>query len=194
MAKICSNCEKENPSAANFCMFCNTQLVEEDQLSEEDKLRKKNAELQEQVELLKRTKELEKKVENAAPRQEAFSPQIIVPKIVEQKPSRFHYETNETKKQEQPRMFANAFGFEGRIRRTEYFLSCVLCFFGGMLSAIPILIWLLIPLLWFAFAQGAKRCHDLNNSGWYQIIPFYALLLLFSEGDRGVNNYGVSPK
>ena len=41
MAKICPNCEKENPSAANYCMFCNAQLVDEEQLSEEDKLRKK---------------------------------------------------------------------------------------------------------------------------------------------------------
>ena len=59
MAKICPNCEKENPSAANYCMFCNTQLVEEEQLSEEDKLRKQLAEQKEQMELLKRNKELE---------------------------------------------------------------------------------------------------------------------------------------
>lgn len=60
MAKICPNCEKENPSAANYCMFCNTQLVNNDQLTEEDKLRKKIAELEEQKELLKQSKELEK--------------------------------------------------------------------------------------------------------------------------------------
>ena len=81
MAKICPNCEKENPSAANFCMFCMTQLIEEDRLSEEDKLRKRNAELQEQLELFKRNKELEKKVENVVPQKETFSPPTIEPEV-----------------------------------------------------------------------------------------------------------------
>jgi hypothetical protein len=62
MAKICPNCETENPSAFSFCGKCGFQLVEEEQLSEEDKLRKKNAELQEQLELLKRNKELKKEL------------------------------------------------------------------------------------------------------------------------------------
>lgn len=40
MAKICPNCGTENPSAANFCMKCNTKLIDEQtQLSEEDRLR-----------------------------------------------------------------------------------------------------------------------------------------------------------
>jgi len=61
MAKNCPNCGLENPSIAKFCMGCNTQLVEENQLSEEDKLRIQNADLREQVqELKKQKKTLEK--------------------------------------------------------------------------------------------------------------------------------------
>lgn len=51
-----------------------------------------------------------------------------------------------------------------------------------------------IPLIWFFLAQGAKRCHDRGNSGWYQLIPFYGFWMLFADGDAGVNNYGVNPK
>lgn len=58
------------------------------------------------------------------------------------------------------------------------------------------LFWLmlLIPMLWFMFAQGAKRCHDRDNTGWYQLIPFYVLWMMFAEGDTSANNYGEFPK
>ena len=51
-----------------------------------------------------------------------------------------------------------------------------------------------IPLLWFLIAQGAKRCHDRGNSGWYQLIPFYVFWLLFADGESGKNEYGLNPK
>ena len=53
---------------------------------------------------------------------------------------------------------------------------------------------LLIPVYWFLLAQGAKRCHDRGNSGWYQIIPFYNLWMLFADSEKGVNDYGLNPK
>lgn len=64
------------------------------------------------------------------------------------------------------------------------------------LSAGFAIVWLLllIPALWIFYAQGAKRCHDMNNSGWYQLIPFYALWMIFKKGDTGSNNYGDDPK
>lgn len=97
-------------------------------------------------------------------------------------------------------MFSNVFSFNGRIRRTEYVISFVAYIIitnivnevvksGSMVFSLAN-----IPLLWFLWAQGAKRCHDLGNSGWWQIIPFYVFWLLFQEGKPGMNEFGLNPK
>jgi len=100
-------------------------------------------------------------------------------------------------------MFSKPFSFNGRIRRLEYGISFIIAVF--FISFIDVLIeesyelaWLLlayIPLYWFLFAQGAKRCHDRGNSGWFQIIPFYSLWMIFGKGEEGIRNeYGINPK
>lgn len=111
-------------------------------------------------------------------------------------------------------MFKNPFSFRGRIRRLEYGLSIIImyvyimvfAFIMGVLLGVfgaadlsdeiftLILLPLYIPVYWFMLAQGAKRCHDRGNSGWYQIIPFYNLVMLFGDGDFGINEYGPNPK
>lgn len=99
-------------------------------------------------------------------------------------------------------MFKNPFSFEGRIRRTEYGLSqiiyvavvVVLSLLIELNESLKILAILLLPLLWFMFAQGAKRCHDRGNSGWYMFIPFYGLWMLFADSEHGSNEYGPNPK
>ena len=106
-------------------------------------------------------------------------------------------------------MFKQPFSFCGRIRRTEYGLSVLIFSFGtilvqaittgddsGTASGTTSLIFLVlvVPFYWFLWAQGAKRCHDIGRSGWYQIIPFYGLFLLFEDGNREWNEYGVNPK
>ena len=53
---------------------------------------------------------------------------------------------------------------------------------------------LLFAVVWIRMAQGAKRCHDIDISGWYQLIPFYTIVLIFQKGSIGANEYGVSPK
>lgn len=101
-----------------------------------------------------------------------------------------------------PAMFKNVFSFDGRIRRLEFGLSAIVYFFYYFLAylmaisfdAADLLILFLIPGLWFLWAQGSKRCHDMGNNGWFQIIPFYGLWMLFVEGDFGFNKYGVNPK
>jgi uncharacterized membrane protein YhaH (DUF805 family) len=100
------------------------------------------------------------------------------------------------------RMFVHPFSIKGRIRRKEYVLSVVieyvyirllfLLFGGGHLSTFTFM--LSIPGIWFIVAQGTKRCHDINVSGWIQVIPFYPIILIFSRGDVGANKYGDSPK
>ena len=103
-------------------------------------------------------------------------------------------------------MFKRPFSFNGRIRRLEYGISFILYFiwyvFIGVMSktsepspAASIFILVsFIPMIWFLWAQNAKRCHDRGNSGWYQLIPFYFLVLLFGDGDEGENEYGDNPK
>jgi uncharacterized membrane protein YhaH (DUF805 family) len=107
-------------------------------------------------------------------------------------------------------MFKNPFSFTGRIRRTEfgisyigYFVACLIIIgIGGInhnasysRDSSPMLVLLLyIPLFWFLLAQGAKRCHDVGHSGWWQIIPFYIFWMLFQDGNPGPNEYGDDPK
>jgi uncharacterized membrane protein YhaH (DUF805 family) len=103
-------------------------------------------------------------------------------------------------------MFKNPFSFEGRIRRTEYGLSFIILAVGRVVLAMllagassgqdlsPIYLLFQIPFLWFFWAQGAKRCHDVGWNGWYQLIPFVPLYLIFGEGAKGINNYGLDPK
>jgi len=105
--------------------------------------------------------------------------------------------------EEKPRMFQNPFWFKGRIRRLEYgisyiiylayyFLTVGIVEFAELNEAFIFI--LLLPAYWFLIAQGTKRCHDRENSGWYQIIPFYGLWMLFGDSDYGENYYGLNPK
>lgn len=102
-------------------------------------------------------------------------------------------------------MFKNPFSFKGRIRRTEYWLTSiiygVLYFtFYIMLSSYPsegtitIVGLLFLPYWWVLLASNVKRSHDIGNSGWYVLIPFYGLLLAFMGSDGGDNKYGLNPK
>ena len=103
-------------------------------------------------------------------------------------------------------MFKRPFSFRGRIRRLEYFISFILYFIWYVVidvmsktsdPSLAVSIFILIsfiPMIWFLWAQNAKRCHDRGNSGWYQLIPFYFLVLLFGDGEEGENEYGDNPK
>ena len=110
-------------------------------------------------------------------------------------------------------MFKAPFSFNGRIRRTEYGLSMLLYMVVAIVMQFAILSSALsssgertgagaslfffiffIPLIYFMLAQGAKRCHDLGHSGWFQLIPFFGLWMLFADSKTGVNEYGPNPK
>ena len=102
-------------------------------------------------------------------------------------------------------MFESPFSFKGRIRRREYGISFVIYLimwlflkWAGFENTDPLIILLMLPVsfftVWFLWAQGAKRCHDLSYSGWYQIIPLFVLLLIFQQGVLGENDYGHDPR
>ncbi len=99
--------------------------------------------------------------------------------------------------------------FNGRVGRLAYFATL----FGGLFPFfIPIIILIIIGvdvdsvfdspifiscyaiyyiLYWYiSLTVGAKRCHDLEHSGWFQLIPFYGFVMLFSSGDSDDNEYG----
>ncbi|MDT0620872.1 DUF805 domain-containing protein [Croceitalea vernalis] len=100
-------------------------------------------------------------------------------------------------------MFKSPFSFDGRIRRLEYgvsYLIYILLYFTAVfiwqeLEKGGVVFFLLyVVFIWFFMAQGAKRCHDLGNSGFYQLIPFYGLWLIFKDGEISENKYGLNPK
>jgi uncharacterized membrane protein YhaH (DUF805 family) len=99
-------------------------------------------------------------------------------------------------------MFKNPFSFNGRIRRTEFGVSLIIYYIiyfviiasSDESSEQQLMVLLFIPIIWLLLAQGAKRCHDIGRSGWWQIIPFYGFWLLFKDGDMWPNEYGYNPK
>lgn len=103
------------------------------------------------------------------------------------------------------KMFSAVFSFNGRIRRLEYGLTYLAytfyCLPMNVLSEDEIsggfaIIWLLllIPAVWIFWAQGAKRCHDMGYNGWWQIVPFFILVMIFGKGEAQINQYGDPAK
>ena len=109
----------------------------------------------------------------------------------------------------------NYANFSGRARRKEYWsftlvafiISIVLSFldnqiFGtamdenGILSSIFSLA-LFVP----SIAIATRRLHDVGKSGWMQLLYFFIiigwiwlLVLFFTDGEAGSNEYGANPK
>lgn len=102
-------------------------------------------------------------------------------------------------------MFKDIFSYKGRIRRLEYGLTYLgyivinnlldyFSLYADSIIVATVRVAIMLPLLWILIVQGAKRCHDRGNSGWYQIIPFYFFWMLFADSDDGPNEYGDNPK
>ncbi len=108
------------------------------------------------------------------------------------------------------------FSFEGRINRSVFWLWYVLpvlaitivsSFLDPLLGTvymispeIPIgFMTAVVSLLafWPAIAAGAKRCHDRNRSGWFQLLYLIPIVffwpfieIYFLRGTRGANRFG----
>jgi len=80
-------------------------------------------------------------------------------------------------------MFQAPFSFDGRIRRTEFGISLIICMIPVVIiniiiastrtEGISLLRIAYVPMVWSIWAQGAKRCHDLSRYGFWQ--PFFFL-------------------
>lgn len=96
----------------------------------------------------------------------------------------------------------NYFAFKGRSRRSEYWFFTVFNFlFSSIFSLLGTLNDFLflgliynVVLLFPALSVGVRRMHDVGKSGWFLLVPIYNLILAFTEGDKGDNQYGSDPK
>ena len=102
--------------------------------------------------------------------------------------------------------FAN---FNGRARRQEYwqfivfniFINWILgLFLGAVLGANAIgsllLLSAIFPIAIFipSLSVAVRRMHDVGKSGWFMLIPIYNIILAFTAGTAGPNQYGPDPK
>ena len=118
-------------------------------------------------------------------------------------------------------VFENYANFKGRARRSEYWYFALA---NGLISILLIVIGAIIGAIFgdavtggiigYAFfglytlatiiptlAAVVRRLHDVGKSGWFYFIclvplvgSIWLLVLLFTEGDSGPNDYGQDPK
>lgn len=113
-------------------------------------------------------------------------------------------------------VFENYANFEGRARRAEYWwyalgnfilliiamiLDNVLGITMGQMGYGPIYALLALATFIPGLAVGIRRLHDVGKSGWFYLIIFipiigaiWLLILFFTEGTQGPNQYGPDPK
>jgi uncharacterized membrane protein YhaH (DUF805 family) len=99
--------------------------------------------------------------------------------------------------------FAKFADFNGRAKRPEFwwfelFLLLIAVALEFVASSVS---WIFsVATLLPSLAVGARRLHDMNKSGWMQLIwliPIlgwiYMIYLLAQPGDAGDNQYGAPP-
>ena len=99
--------------------------------------------------------------------------------------------------------FAKFADFNGRAKRPEFWWFALFCFIGALLLEVAgsYVSWIfslatLVPSL----AVGARRLHDMNKSGWMQLlwlIPIlgwiYLIYVLAQPSEAGDNQFGAPP-
>lgn len=113
-------------------------------------------------------------------------------------------------------VFENYANFSGRARRSEYWFfvlfNMIFAICAMVLDNLLGLNFDPIPYGWFyisyvlavfipGLAVAVRRLHDVNKSGWFFFIvlvpiigSIWLLVLFFSDGTTGKNNYGEDPK
>ena len=94
--------------------------------------------------------------------------------------------------------------FNGRAKRPEFWWFVLFCFLVSMalniVSSVLSGLFSLATLL-PSIGVGARRLHDTNRSGWWQLIGIvpiigWIVLIVFcaQEGESSDNQYGVVPE
>jgi len=106
--------------------------------------------------------------------------------------------------------------FQGRARRTEYWMFALFAFIIYVVAAIldsvlgiaikgafygPIYIICVLGLLLPSLAVSTRRLHDIGKSGWFILVnlipiggPIWYLVLVCTNGNSGPNSFGDDPK
>jgi len=98
--------------------------------------------------------------------------------------------------------------FEGRARRTEYWMftlvniiiAVVVAIVFGLIHLRFVSTLYSLAVLVPGIAVGVRRLHDIDKSGWFlllaliPLVNIWLIVLLATEGTRGPNQYGADPK
>ena len=97
------------------------------------------------------------------------------------------------------------FSFKGRINRAKYWtmhllivvvtvLTFLICANINNTAVSALLFFYFIFTAWAGLAVNVKRWHDLNRSGWSELIRVMAFFELgFRKGTHGPNRFGPDP-
>ncbi len=90
------------------------------------------------------------------------------------------------------------FSFEGRMRRTHFWIGWLICLGIGVVAGwIPIIgVLLSIALIWPNLAITVKRLHDMGHTGWLAAVPFVAnvvgaIFIFATVGAQIFTNYAA---
>ena len=108
------------------------------------------------------------------------------------------------------KVLKNYVGFEGRARRTEYWMFVLFNFLAAVVLAIVeyslglesiLSVLYSLAILLPSLAVAVRRLHDTGRSGWWiliNLVPIVGgiILLVFMclDSQEGENQYGVNPK
>ena len=94
--------------------------------------------------------------------------------------------------------------FEGRASRSEFWwfvlfymiVAIALSFLAGLIPGVGKIFGILLMVFYIGsivpfIALAARRMHDTDHSGWFQLIPIYSLYLAIIEGTKGENRFGA---
>ena len=113
-------------------------------------------------------------------------------------------------------VFDNYANFNGRARRSEYWyfalMNLIILIGAAVLDNLLGLTFGVLPYGWLyvifalavfipGLAVAVRRLHDVGKSGWFYFIvlipivgAIWLLVLFFTEGNHGENQYGENPK